>query len=169
VSAERYRYRLARREVGWLTGLVTTGPFDGAHARVTAQWEELAARHREIGLEGEPDEWLAPSHGRETEFTYYIGLPHAAPLAAVPDGMVAIELRPHEYAVASFAGSQDELLQVYADMVGWIVRKGRELYTLLLWLESYLRPYRRGERHLELEIWLPLIDGPKPGAAASER
>lgn len=155
-NAERYRYRLTSREGSWLTGLVTSGPFTDAHERVTAQWEELTARYREIGL-GEPAEWLAPSHARETEFTYYIGLEHAEPFTTIPERMVSIELRPREYAVASFTGSQDELIQVYTDLDAWIVRQGRERDSRSLWLESYPRPYRRGERVLQLAIWLPLV------------
>lgn len=154
--AERYHYRIDSRDACWLTGLVSTGPFDGAHERITALWQELAMRYREIGLRDEPVEWLSPCHGRETEFTCYLGLTSDDPVSEVPDGMVAIELRPHEYAVASFRGSQEELMAVYQDLDEWIVTQGRERNDAVLWLESYPRPYKQSQPNLELDIWLPL-------------
>lgn len=154
--AERYRYRFASRDGCWLTGLVTTGSFTDAHERVTARWDELAARYQEIGLPGEPAEWLSPCHGRETEFSCYLGLTSPEPVVAVPEGMVSIELRPHEYAVASFRGSQSELIETYHDLDAWIAAQGRERDVAVLWLESYPRPYQRTQPDLELEIWLPL-------------
>lgn len=154
--AEQYRYRFASRDGCWLTGLVTTGPFTDAHQRVTAKWDELAERYKEIGLDGEPDEWLSPCHGRETEFSCYLGLTSPDPVASVPEGMVSIELRPDEYAVATFKGSQEELIEVYTDLDRWIVEQGRERNYRVLWLESYPTPYQRNQPDLELELWLPL-------------
>ena len=154
--AARYRYRFASREGCWLTGLVTTGPFSDAHERVTACWDEIAARYRELGLDEEPVEWLSPCHGRETEFTCYLGLISPEPVASIPEAMVTIELRPHDYAVASFKGTQEQLIEVYHDLDTWIVKQGRERNYQSLWLESYPRPYERSQDDLELEIWLPL-------------
>ncbi|HYH11688.1 MAG TPA: GyrI-like domain-containing protein, partial [Thermomicrobiales bacterium] len=63
-----------------------------------------------------------------------------------------------EYAVASFKGSQAELIEVYQDLLdAWIVAQGRQRNYAVLWLESYPRPYQRTQPDLELEIWLPLI------------
>lgn len=156
--ADQHDVRIASREGFWLVGLVSTGSFRDANARIGALWEELVARRAELKLPRDPGEWLSLCHGRETEFTCYLGLALPEEPPSVPRGMVAIEVPPHEYGVASVRGTQADVNAVYTQLPAWIEAQDREWNRSILWIESYPEPYRDGETELHFDIWLPLLD-----------
>lgn len=146
------------RDGFWLVGLVSTGPYTDAHERITALWRTIVGRQGELALASEHAGWMSLCHGRETEFSCYIGVAMAARPAEVPDGMVAVEVLPHEYAVAPVRGTQDDVNAVYTMLPGWIEARGREWDRSTLWLESYPAPYHDDQTEMHFEVWLPLTD-----------
>jgi AraC family transcriptional regulator len=154
----RHDVRVASRDGFWLTGLVSTGPFTDAHRRISNLWEELIARQGELDLPGPPDEWLSLCHGRETEFSCYLGVATDERLAIVPAGMVAVEVPPHEYAVARVEGTQDDVHAVYTYLPAWIEEQGQKWNRTILWIEAYPEPYRDSQTELDFEVWLPLMN-----------
>lgn len=158
VTFERkHDVRLDRRESFWLTGLVSTGPFTDANRRISRLWQELVARRRELDLPDAPDEWLSLCHGRETEFSCYLGVGTSEPLAEVPEDMVSVEVLPHDYAVARAEGTQDDVNAVYTQLPAWIEEQGQAWNRSILWIEVYPEPYRDGQTELNFEVWLPLV------------
>ena len=150
----RHDVHIAYRDGFWLTGLVSTGPFSDANTRISALWEELVNKY---GEDAQPDEWLSLCHGRETEFTCYLGVASASRPGIVPDGLMLCEVKPHEYAVASVSGTQEDVNAVYLQLPTWIEAQGREWNDAILWIEAYPEPYRDGQTELDFKVWLPLV------------
>ena len=155
--AQSHHARFASREGFWLTGLVSTGPFTDANERISSLWTGLVRRQDELAVQASPEEWLSLCHGRETEFSCYLGLATPERPATIPEGMVSIEVVPHEYAVATVEGTQDDVNAVYTQLPEWAAAHGREWNRSILWIESYPEPYRDGETQLNFEVWLPLV------------
>jgi predicted transcriptional regulator YdeE len=152
---QRHRAHFATRDGFWLTGLVSTGPYADANERISGLWDELVLRQDEMEI---PSEWLSLCHGRETEFSCYLGLGSVERPSIVPKGMVTVEVPTHEYAVARVSGSQDDVNAVYTYLPAWSGAHGREWNRSILWIEVYPEPYRHGTTELKFEIWLPLVE-----------
>lgn len=157
-AASSIEPRMDTRDGFWLVGLVSTGPYADAHERMTALWRTIDDRQGELALDSEPDEWVSLCHGRETEFSCYIGVAMPVVPTNVPDGMVAVEVLPHEYAVSPVRGTQDDVNAVYTQLPAWIEGQGRVWDRAALWLEVYPVPYRDDQTEMHFEVWLPLVD-----------
>jgi predicted transcriptional regulator YdeE len=153
--ARRHNAHFATRDGFWVTGLVSTGPFVGANERISRLWDELVSRQDEMDV---ASEWLSLCHGRETEFSCYLGLGSDERPSIVPKGMVTVQVPPHEYAVASVSGTQDDVNAIYTYLPAWVGAHDREWNRSILWIEAYPEPYRDDTTELNFEIWLPLVE-----------
>ena len=154
---EPTNFRLDSRDEMWVTGMVNSGPHETGPQWVREMWRDFFSRDAELPEGLDRSAFISPCHGRETEFTCYLGHASSSRPVSVPDGMVSIRIPPHEYAVATVSGSQDDVRQTYADLPAWAKEQGRQWNTSLLWLEFYREsPHPIGER-IDLEIWLPLL------------
>jgi len=151
-------FRIVSRDAFWLTGMVNSGPHATGRQWVRALWAEFLARQDELPDGLDRSIFVSPCHGRETEFTFYLGYTSAEPPAFVPSGMVSILVPAHDYGVATIvSGSQEDVMQTYGALPTWIRQQGREVNREILWLELYAAPPRPVGEAIDQEIWLPLV------------
>ncbi|HVL26495.1 MAG TPA: GyrI-like domain-containing protein [Thermomicrobiales bacterium] len=150
-------FRIATRDAFWLTGMVDSGPHATGREWVRAMWADFLARQDELPETLDRSVFVSPCHGRETEFTCYLGFASEQQPSHVPDGMVSILVPAHDYGVATVSGSQEVVIQAYGALPAWIVQQGRQVNREILWLELYTAPPRPIGDPIDLEIWLPLV------------
>jgi len=158
VPAKTFRYRMEDRPACWLTGVVGSGPHANGGEWVRELWARFLGRADELPEGLDRSVFVSPCHGRETEFTCYLGYAGESPVPAsdLPDGFVSILIPAHRYGVATVSGDQADVTAVYGDLPRWIEGQGATTDREILWLELYReRPRPIGER-IDLEIWLPL-------------
>ena len=149
-------FRIVSCDAFWLTGVVNSGPHATGREWVRALWADFLARQGEVPDGFDRSVYVSLCHGRETEFTCYLGFASEQQAASVPDDMVSILLPAHEYGVATVSGSQEDVMEAYGALPAWIRQQGREVNREILWLELYTAPPRPIGEPIELEIWLPL-------------
>lgn len=150
------QFRIESRHAAWVTGMVNSGPHQTGQQWVRAMWDAFLSRQDELPDGIDRSTFVSPCHGRETEFTCYLGYESASRPETVPDGMVSIFIPAHQYAVAVVSGSQDDVIATYSALHAWVPGQGREVNGEILWLERYMTPPRPIGGQIDLEIWLPL-------------
>jgi predicted transcriptional regulator YdeE len=119
-------------------------------------WADFLARQDDLPEDLDRSVFVSPCHGRETEFTCYLGYASEQP-NSVPDGMVSILVPAHEYGVATVSGLQEDVMHAYGALPAWIAEQGRQVNREIVWLELYAAPPRPIGDPIDLEIWLPLV------------
>jgi predicted transcriptional regulator YdeE len=150
-------FRIVSRDAFWLTGMVNSGPHATGREWVRALWTAFLDRHGELPDGLDRSVFVSPCHGRETEFTCYLGYASPEEPTNVTDGFVSVLIPAHEYGVATVSGSQDDVMRAYGDLPAWIAAQGRQVNREILWLEQYSAPPRPIGEPITLEIWLPLV------------
>lgn len=150
------QFRIEPRAACWVTGMVDSGPHVTGRQWVRAMWDRFLSREHDLSGGLDRSVFVSPCHGRETEFTCYLGYASDARPERVPDGMVSILVPEHDYAVAVVSGSQEDVMRAYADLPAWAEDQGRDVNRELLWLELYNTPPRPIGERIDLEIWMPL-------------
>ncbi|WP_197259463.1 GyrI-like domain-containing protein [Paenibacillus dendritiformis] len=142
-----------------IAGMGWTGPFSAAHA-IPGLWREFAERVQEIENRIHPRQFVAASHDRPTDFTYYIGV-EVSDQGQLPDGMIGLTIPTQRYARFTFTGPMTQVSDFYMRCFDWIRKEGYEKNVAVLGLEIYDQRYHPAiadpERETnEFEIYIPL-------------
>src|ERR1043165_299599 len=92
-------YRLVHKEAFWLVGVSASGPYAIAQTWIPPLWDTFVRRANELPPTLDRSAYVCPTHGRETEFTYYIGFAAGEELTELPTGMLCIQILAHTYVV----------------------------------------------------------------------
>jgi AraC family transcriptional regulator len=149
-------FRIEHQDAFWLVGVVGSGPHETGPHWVRRMWREFLDRQGDLPDGLDRSVFVSPCHGRETEFTCYLGYPSATKPEHLADGMVSILIPSHEYGVATVSGAQEDVRRVYGALPAWIGEQGREVNREILWLERYTEPPRPIGEQIDLQILLPL-------------
>jgi predicted transcriptional regulator YdeE/catechol 2,3-dioxygenase-like lactoylglutathione lyase family enzyme len=133
-------FEIVARDESWFVGLNTSGPFATARQRVMRSWHEIKARQGELPASVDRSRFIAPSHGRQHEFTYYVGFAAPTEVLELPEGMHCFQLPAKSYAFGSVRGPAEEINRTYAELPKWARTKGWEVNKEILWLEIYPEP-----------------------------
>jgi AraC family transcriptional regulator len=149
-------FRMDQKDAFWLVGMVGSGPHESGPHWVRRMWRAFLDRQDDLPDGLDRSTFLSPCHGRETEFTCYLGYRSARKPENLADGMVSIMIPSHEFGVATVSGTQEDVRQAYGALPAWLSGQGREVNREILWLELYSAPPRPIGEPIDLEIWLPL-------------
>lgn len=146
------------RDGFWLTGVVGSGPHGTGQVWVRDLWHVLLERSATLPDGLDRDLVVSASHGRETEFTCYLGYTSRAPVDIEGiAGVVQIEILGHDYAVASLSSTQEDVIAAYLGADAWATEQGRSVNRAILGLEMYREAPRPIGEPVEVEIWIPLV------------
>jgi predicted transcriptional regulator YdeE len=154
------QYRVVHKETFWLIDVSGSGPYAIAQAWIPPLWESFIRRTNELPLTLDRSAYVCPTHGCETEFTYYIGFASAEELTELPTGMLCIQILAHTYVVGRVLGPQSAINTAYASLIAWIGEQGHELLDQILWLDVFPEPPNTSpSATLDYEIYLPIRVG----------
>lgn len=148
-------FRFVGRPANWLVGIAGSGPHATGRVWVRQLWDRFLAIADDLPGDLDRSVYVCPCHGRETEFTYYLGFTSQEPVDDLPDGVVCIELPTHIYGVGNISGSQDDVMRLYHDLPAWMAAQGKPSNREILWLERYPSPPSPIGERIDLEVWLP--------------
>ncbi|NKI23640.1 AraC family transcriptional regulator [Paenibacillus dendritiformis] len=142
-----------------IAGMGWTGPFSAA-PEIPGLWRAFAERVHEIEYRIHPFQYVAASHDRPTDFTYYIGM-EVSDWGRLPDGMIGLTIPTQRYARFTFTGPMAQVSDFYVRCFDWIRQEGYEKNKAVLGLESYDQRYHPAvddpDRVTnEFEIYIPL-------------
>lgn len=141
----------------WVVGLGGVGPYTTARQWVMPLWEEFIRRREELPASVDRSLYISPCHGRETEFTFYVGFASREEIVAPPPGMICIRILAHQYVVGQVRGPRAEIERVYAALPAWAEAHGRSTNKAILWLETYPDgPCHDPDGPFTFDIHLPL-------------
>src|SRR5689334_25313466 len=121
------QYRVVHKEAFWLAGVSGSGPYATSQAWVPPLWDTFVRRANELPATLDRSAYVCPTHGRETEFTYYIGFAAAEEPAGLPAGTLCIQVLAHTYAVGRMRGPQSAINPTYAALIASIAPHGHTL------------------------------------------
>ncbi len=141
-----------------LIGVDWSGPY--TQREIPELWKVFVERVGEIGGRINQSEYVCPSHGRKTDFTYYITV-QVASLEAIPAGMKGIIIPAQTYVKITHRGPMEQVGETYDRLFRWMAESGYQPNREELWLEVYDDRYRsaiddpnRAEN--EYEIYMPV-------------
>jgi predicted transcriptional regulator YdeE len=141
----------------WFVGLGSVGPYRTSRAWVMPIWEELIRRQGELPASVDRSVYLSPCHGRESEFTFWIGFACREEIMNPPTGMSCFRLPPHTYAVGEVRRPREEIDRLYDTRGPWADSEGRPTNPSILWLEIYRQPPAADPAGpFDYDIYLPL-------------
>lgn len=149
-------FRLVERPASWLVGIVGSGPHETGRTWVRQLWDRFLVIADSLPGDLDRSVYVCPCHGRETEFTYYLGFTSPVQVGNLPEGMVCIELPAHTYGVCRVSGSQEDVMRLYHELSSWMAAQGEPSNLEILWLELYDAPPRPIGERIDLEVWLPV-------------
>ncbi|HEX2037155.1 MAG TPA: GyrI-like domain-containing protein [Chloroflexota bacterium] len=154
----RAGYHFETKGEFWLVGLGSCGPYKQAREWVLPLWEALLRRQHELPPVVDRSVYVSPYHGRETEFTCYVGLAAREEVVDLPPGMRCIRIPTHTYAVGSVRGSRAEIDEVYRTLPEWAEAQGRRPDKGSLWLEIHPQaPTHAPHAPPCFDVYLPVL------------
>ncbi len=70
---QKMNFRIDSRDEMWVTGVVNSGPHDTGQQWVREMWQAFLKREGDLPDGLDRSVFVSPCHGRETEFTCYLG------------------------------------------------------------------------------------------------
>ena len=150
------KFHLANRPEFWLVGVGASGPHEGAQIWVRRLWDRFLGMADELPDGLDRSVYVSPCHGRETEFTIYIGYTMPNDPGELADGLVKVRIPAHTYGVGTVSGTQAEVNRLYGELPAWMDAQGTPTNREILWLEIYPDPPRPIGEPIDLEVWLPV-------------
>ncbi|MEH7120890.1 GyrI-like domain-containing protein [Neobacillus vireti] len=139
-----------------VVGIPWTGTYEELDT-IPTLFEKLEERLEEVCCQTNDPVMIAPFHGRETEFTYYVTKP-VEKIENVPEGMVGFSIPSKNYVCTTHKGSLEEVENTYQHLQTWMKEYGYEQDHFALGLEIFKKEHKQQNTNgdLHFEIYLPL-------------
>jgi len=120
-------------------------------------FREMKGRLQEVPNPVDDSILVAPFHGRETEFTYYVTTP-VKEIQQIPEGMVGFTIPRKNYVCTTHKGSIEEVENTYQQVLKWMSEYGYDHDEHALSLEIFHVKDKNHNKQdlLHFELYLPV-------------
>ncbi|MCM3566934.1 GyrI-like domain-containing protein [Neobacillus mesonae] len=148
--------KVVEKEEIKVVGISWNGTY-GEMDKIPGLFQTLEQRLDEVSFQAKEPVLIAPFHGRESEFTYYVTTP-VEEVKEIPEGMVGFTIPSKYYVCTTHKGSFKEVENTYSKLFAWMEEYGYEQDHQALGLEIYKEEHKQQNiaGDLQFDIYLPV-------------